>query len=110
MDLQTFEAGLGASPAIHGDSDHGLEEGEHSHGADEIDPDMVLCSVYIERSSSPIVHELVAELHGIPESEAAEMCVGGSVALAENIPLFEANDIKLRCASINVAARIVRRG
>jgi hypothetical protein len=67
----------------------------------------VLCSVYIERSSSPVVHALVAELHGIPESEAAEMCFAGRTALAENIPLVEAVDIKRRCAAINVNARIV---
>jgi hypothetical protein len=66
-----------------------------------------LCSIFIERSSSPVVHELVAELHGIPEPEAAQLCVSGRTALAENIPLEEAVEIKRRCAEINVMARIV---
>lgn len=115
MDLSTFEAGLGVSPheTVRPFLDPGpniLEEpAETDEGTgDDPESETILCSVFIERSSSPVVHELVAELHGIPESEAAEMCVAGSVALAENIPMFEANDIKRRCAAINVSARVVR--
>jgi hypothetical protein len=117
MDLSTFEAGLGVSPhetvrPFLDPGPHVMEEmPEADEGAgDDSESESALCSVFIERSSSPVVHELVAELHGIPETEAAEMCVAGSVALAENIPMFEANDIKRRCAAINVSARVVRQG
>ncbi len=116
MDMSTFEANLGVDsndamrPFL--DSESGvfndlLLPGTEGVSDSEEDGE-ILCSVFIERSSSPVVHELVAELHGIPESEASEMCVSGSVALAENIPLFEAKDIKRRCGEINVFARIVR--
>lgn len=117
MDISTFEANLGLAsrdsvqPFM--DSDSGVfsdllvPDADEIRGEEELN-EHLLCSVFIERSSSPVVHELVAELHGIPESEASELCVSGSVALAENIPLFEAKDIKRRCAEINVFARIVR--
>ncbi|HLX60934.1 MAG TPA: hypothetical protein VKX17_06590 [Planctomycetota bacterium] len=119
MDLQAFEASLGVSPheTVRPFLDPGPNVLDESGGESEGDveglggdpeSEQIICSVFIERSSSPVVHELVAELHGIPEHEAAEMCVAGSVALAENIPLFEANDIKRRCAAINVSARIIR--
>ncbi len=110
MDISAFEASLGvkahdSTPEVFSksadlDADDSL--------ADDPDSESILCSVFIERSSSPVVHELVAELHGIPEFEASEMCVSGNVALAENIPLFEAKDIKRRCAAINVFARVIR--
>ncbi|MEI6235538.1 MAG: hypothetical protein WCT04_20990 [Planctomycetota bacterium] len=117
MDISTFEASLGIES---NESVRSFVNAESGVFVDLIAPDLgddtenddqdveALCSIFIERSSSPVVHELVAELHGIPETEAAQLCVAGSVALAENIPLFEARDIKLRCAAINVFARIVR--
>ncbi len=114
MDLSTFEANLDLDahksdgPFAHSDADSGRGVEVEGDDADDMEGEEILCSVFIERSSSPVVHELVAELHGIPEAEASEMCVSGSVALAENIPLFEAKDIKHRCAAINVFARIVR--
>jgi hypothetical protein len=119
MDLQAFEASLGVSPheTVRPfldpgpnvlDESGGEGDGDAEGLGEDPESEQIICSVFIERSSSPVVHELVAELHGIPEHEAAEMCVAGSVALAENIPLFEANDIKRRCAAMNVSARIVR--
>ena len=116
MDLSDFERQLGVGgdkserPMVNA-GDFEISDSSGSLKAisdDEFSEPSILCSVFIDRSSNPIVHELVAELHGIPETEASEMCVSGHVALAENIPLDAANDIKRRCAAINVNARIER--
>lgn len=110
MDISAFEASLGVESQDSGQEifSNSADFDADENLADDPDSESILCSVFIERSSSPVVHELVAELHGIPEAEASEICVSGSVALAENIPLFEAKDIKRRCAAINVFARVIR--
>lgn len=116
MDLSDFERQLGVEgnaperPLVNA-GDFEVSDSSSTMVAlldDEFSEQQILCSVFIDRSSNPIVHELVAELHGIPEAEASEMCVSGLVALAENIPLDAASDIQRRCAEINVIARIER--
>jgi ribosomal protein L7/L12 len=97
MDLSAFEAGVTAS---------GIMRAATAQVSDEPADDGSLCSVSIGKSNNPKVHQVVAELCGISQSEASRLCQKPIVTLATNISSPDAHTIKQRLSSVGVPAKI----
>ena len=68
-----------------------------------------VCSVFMGKTNNPRVHQTLAELHGVTVPEAARLCQKAIVAVAKDISMPEAREIKQRFAGLGVHVRVTRR-
>jgi ribosomal protein L7/L12 len=99
MDLSQFEANVTAS---------GILQAAPLGSADNaaVPADGGLCTVSIGKTANPKVHQLVADLQGIPMAEAAKLCQKPFVTIAKDVTAAEAQNLKQQFAAVNTNVRI----
>jgi len=104
MDLEVFEQRVSSSGTFRAPV---LPEADEQ--APAADDDGSLCSVFMGKSNNVRVHQVLAELHGIPVPEAGKLCQKALVAVAKDVTTEQAMEIKQRFAAVNVNVRIAKR-
>jgi hypothetical protein len=115
MDMSDFEAGLNLPPGQFASATPAVpvqpapvqrrESGPARIVPPAANPDAI-CSLFIGKTGNPRVHELIAEIQGIPVEEAEKLCRKFVVPIVKDIPVREAEPIRQRFLQLGMTPRL----